>query len=140
MKIIQKKFSLKEKPRGYHLATDEIMQNIPELQDITKGIVHLFICHTSAGLSINENADPDVRKDFSTFFDSLVPEDISLYQHTAEGPDDMTSHIKTSIMGNSVTLPITNGRFNMGIWQGIYLCEHRNHGGSRQIVATIFGE
>jgi secondary thiamine-phosphate synthase enzyme len=140
MKITQKKFSLKAKPRGYHLVTDEIIQNIPELRDITKGVIHLFICHTSAGLTINENADPDVRKDFSTFFDSLAPEDVSLYRHTAEGPDDMTSHIKTSIMGNSVTLPLSNGRFNIGIWQGIYLCEHRNHGGSRQIVATIFGE
>ncbi len=123
----QKTIRLRARSRGFHLITREIEEQIPELSRIKTGLAHAFIQHTSAGLTINENADPTVREDFETFFNRTVPEDMSLYRHTLEGPDDMTSHIKSSLLGNSVTIPITNGRFNLGTWQGIYLCEHRNH-------------
>lgn len=119
--------------------TDEIIRQLDDLSKINAGVAHIHIKHTSAGLTLNENADPDVRYDFGTFFDRLVPEDTSLYRHTLEGTDDMTSHIKSSILGTSVTLPVTNGRFNVGTWQGIYLCEHRNNGGSRKLVVTLMG-
>lgn len=139
MNQIQKQITLKAKSRGFHLITNEILDHLPELKNITTGIAHFFIQHTSAGLAINENADPSVRRDFETHFNRMVPEDTSLFEHTLEGPDDMTSHIKSSILGHSVTLPVTNGRFNLGTWQGVYLCEHRNHGGRRKIVVTVLG-
>jgi secondary thiamine-phosphate synthase enzyme len=139
METFQKQITLSPKSRGFHLVTDEILDKIPELSKIDAGIAHIFIQHTSAGLTINENADPSVRRDFETHFNRMVPEDTSLFEHTLEGPDDMTSHIKSSILGHSISVPVTNGRFNLGTWQGIYLCEHRNHGGSRRIVVTLMG-
>jgi secondary thiamine-phosphate synthase enzyme len=135
----QKKITLKPKQRGFHLITKEVLEQIPELEKINAGVVHIFIQHTSASLTINENADPSVRRDFETHFNRMVPEDKSLFEHTLEGPDDMTSHIKTSMLGSSVTIPVTNGHLNMGTWQGIYLCEHRNHGGRRKLIITITG-
>lgn len=137
---IQKEIKLSPKSRGYHIITDEILREIPEIKDIKTGLAHIFIQHTSAGLTINENADPSVRKDFESHFSRAVPEDTFLYEHTLEGTDDMTSHIKSSLLGSSVSIPITNGRFNLGTWQGVYLCEHRNHGGSRKLVVTLNGE
>ena len=140
MTFIQKQITLKPKRRGFHLVTDEIIGQLPDISQITKGMAHIFIQHTSASLTINENADPDVRTDFESHFDKLAPENAPYYVHTMEGPDDMPAHIKASLLGSSVTVPITEGRFNLGTWQGIYLCEHRNHGGSRKIVVTIWGE
>lgn len=140
MKVIQKEFSLSAKSRGFHLITDEVIKNFPGLKEIEHGIMQVFIQHTSASLTINENADPDVRKDMETHFNVMVPEDADYYLHTDEGPDDMTSHIKSSILGSNLTIPVTNGRLNLGIWQGIYLCEHRNNGGRRKIVTTVIGE
>lgn len=139
--IIQKEIVLKPKPRGFHLVTNEILVQLPELNDISVGIAHIFIKHTSASLTINENADPTVRSDMETYFNKAVPETNSkYYDHRFEGTDDMTSHIKSAILGSSVIVPIRNGRFNLGTWQGVYLCEHRNSGGSRQIIVTVFGE
>lgn len=140
MSVFQKEFSLKPKSRGFHLITREVVEQIPEISKIKVGVMQVFIQHTSAGLTINENADPTVRQDFETFFNRTVPEDMSLYKHTYEGPDDMTSHIKSSLLGASLNIPITNGQLNLGTWQGIYLCEHRNHAGSRKLVITILGE
>ncbi len=140
MKIIQKEITLHQKRRGYHLITGEILDAVPEISEIKKGIAQIFIKHTSASLTINENADPTVRTDFETYFNITVPEDADYFEHTFEGTDDMTSHIKTSILGTNLTIPVTKGRFNLGTWQGIYLCEHRNRGGSRKIVITIIGE
>jgi len=134
---LQKEFKLKSKPRGFHLITDEILSNIPELPDIKMGIMHLFLKHTSASITINENADPTVRHDFENYFNQAIPENESYYQHLDEGPDDLPAHLKSSILGCSLNIPITNGQLNIGIWQGIYLCEHRNHGGCRSIVVTI---
>ena len=136
----QTQITLSAKSRGFHIITDEVLKEIPEIENISKGIAHIFIQHTSASLTINENADPSVRRDFATHFKRMVPEDTSMYEHTLEGPDDMTSHIKSSILGHSVSIPITNGRFNFGTWQGIYLCEHRNNGGNRRLVVTLHGE
>ena len=139
--VIQKEIKLKPKPRGFHLITSEIFSQIPELKNFSAGIVHVFIKHTSASLTINENADPSVRIDMETYFNRAVPEsDAKFYEHTLEGADDMTSHIKASILGSSVTVPISNGMLNLGTWQGIYLCEHRNYGGARKIVVTLMGE
>lgn len=139
--ILQKKITLKPKSRGFHLITDEIYSQLPELKNISAGIAHIFIKHTSASLTVNENADPSVRDDMETYFNKVVPEsDARFYEHTLEGTDDMTSHIKASIIGSSVTVPVSNGKFNLGTWQGIYLCEHRNYGGARIIVITITGE
>ena len=140
MKSIQVEITLKPKPRGFHLITDEILNRLPEIKNMSVGIAHIFIKHTSAGLTINENADPSVRRDFESHFNRMVPEDTSLFEHTLEGPDDMTSHIKSSILGHSVSVPITNGSFNLGTWQGIYLCEHRNSGGARKVCVTILGD
>ncbi len=140
MKIIQKEITLASRSRGFHLITDEILKAIPEIKDIKSGFAVIFIQHTSASLSINENADPTVRRDMEKFFTDVVPEEINYYKHTQEGPDDMTAHIKASIIGCSLTLPVTKGRFNLGIWQGIYLCEHRNRGGERNLVITLYGE
>ncbi len=138
--IIQKEFSLEPRKRGFHLITSEVLKHIPELNQFKAGIAHIHIKHTSASLTINENADPTVRSDMESHFNVLVPEDAPYYEHTLEGPDDMTSHIKASILGSGVTIPIKNGSFNLGTWQGIYLCEHRNHGGARKIVVTIIGD
>jgi secondary thiamine-phosphate synthase enzyme len=139
LQIFQKELTLKARPRGFHLITDEILNNFPELKNIKTGLLHILIKHTSASLTINENADPSVRTDMETHFNVLVPEDADYYEHTFEGPDDMTSHIKASIIGSNVTVPITNGRLNLGTWQGVYLCEHRNNGGRRKLVLTAFG-
>lgn len=136
----QKEITLSPKPRGFHIITDEVIKEIPEIKNIKTGIAHIFIKHTSASLTINENADPSVRRDFESHFKRMVPEDTSLYEHTLEGPDDMTSHIKSSLLGHSVTIPITDGKLNLGTWQGIYLCEHRNNGGSRKLVITLNGK
>ncbi len=140
MEIFQKEISLEPKPRGFNLVTREILSKIPEIKYFSAGTVNIFLQHTSASLSINENADPTVRQDMETHFNKLVPESESGYLHTFEGPDDMTSHIKSSMLGVSLTIPLTNGGLNLGMWQGIYLCEHRNHGGRRRLVITITGE
>lgn len=136
----QKEITLSPKSRGFHLITNEITSKLEKLSNIKTGIAHIFIKHTSAGLTINENADPSVRRDFETHFNRMVPEDMSMFEHTLEGSDDMTSHLKSSILGHSVTIPISNGRLNLGTWQGVYLCEHRNRGGSRKLVVTLNGE
>lgn len=136
----QKEITLSPKSRGFHLITNEITSKLEKLSDIKTGVAHIFIKHTSAGLTINENADPSVRRDFETHFNRMVPEDMSMFEHTLEGADDMTSHLKSSILGHSVTIPISNGRLNLGTWQGVYLCEHRNRGGSRKLVVTLQGE
>jgi secondary thiamine-phosphate synthase enzyme len=137
---IQKELQLKAYPRGFHLMTAEVLSQLPEMAQIRVGLLHLFIKHTSASLTINENADPSVRTDFESFFNRVVPEDEPYYRHTDEGSDDMPAHLKSSLLGSSLTLPVNNGRLNVGIWQGIYLCEHRNHGGRRSLVATLSGE
>lgn len=136
----QKEITLSAKSRGFHLITKEVLNEVPEIKQIETGIAHIFIKHTSASLTINENADPSVRRDFFTHFKRMVPEDTSLYEHTLEGPDDMTSHIKSSLLGSSVSIPIAKGALNLGTWQGIYLCEHRNNGGRRNLVVTLQGE
>ena len=127
-------------PRGFHIITDHIFDGIPEIKDISMGFLHVFIQHTSASLTINEDADPSVRVDFESHFNQMVQENAHHYQHTFEGPDDMPAHLKSSILGSSVSIPITNGKLNLGTWQGIYLCEHRNHGGGRKLVLTLQGE
>ena len=136
----QVSLTLSAKSRGFHLITKEIVGEIPQIKQIEAGLAHIFIQHTSASLTINENADPSVRRDFATHFKRMVPEDPSLYEHTLEGPDDMTSHIKSSMLGASVSVPITDGHFNLGTWQGIYLCEHRNQGGPRKLLVTLMGD
>lgn len=136
--INQIQFSLRGRNRGFHLITEEVLRNLPSLPKV--GLLHLFIQHTSAALSINENADPDVRTDMESIFNRLVKEREPYYVHTFEGADDMPAHAKSSIVGAGLTIPITNGRLNLGTWQGIYLCEFRNYGGSRRVVATIIGE
>ncbi len=136
---IQKEISLKPRSKGFHLVTDEILFNVPEIKNIRIGLVHILLKHTSASLTLNENADPDVRTDIKNYFEKLVPENLDYFEHTSEGADDMPAHIKTSLLGNSLTIPITNGKLNLGTWQGIYLCEHRNYGGARKLVITING-
>ena len=138
--FFQKEIKLKARPRGFHLVTDEILEQLKELRNFRTGFLQVFIKHTSAGLTINENADPTVREDFESHFNKMVPEDQPYYKHTLEGPDDMPAHIKASLLDTSLQIPITNGKLNLGTWQGIYLCEHRNHGGSRKLVLTIMGE
>ncbi len=140
MKIFQKEIKLKARNRGFHLVTDEITSQFPELKEIETGFLQVFIKHTSAGLAINENADPTVREDFESHFNKMVPENQPYYKHTLEGPDDMPAHIKSSLTGTSLQIPISGGRLNLGTWQGIYLCEHRNHGGSRKLVLTAYGQ
>ena len=137
---IQEEVVLERRPRGFHLVTDEVARGIPGLSSVRVGLAHVFIQHTSAALTINENADPSVRHDFSTWFDRAVPDDAEYFEHTAEGPDDMTSHIKSSLLGASVTIPVRDGEFTLGTWQGIYLCEHRERGGSRRLTVTVFGD
>jgi len=136
---IQKEITIDPKPRGFHLITDEVIMGCPDMQKIEVGIMQVFIKHTSASLTINEDADPTVRADFESHFNQMVPENAPYYQHTFEGSDDMPAHLKSSILGSSVNIPITNGKLNLGTWQGIYLCEHRNHGGSRRLVVTVQG-
>ncbi|CEO40470.1 hypothetical protein UA38_17870 [Photobacterium kishitanii] len=136
----QKTIHLTPRARGFHLITTEIEQNIEIIQSLKVGIVHCFIQHTSASLTINENADPTVRNDMEAHFNHTVPERAAFYQHTYEGDDDMPAHIKASLLGNSISIPITDGQLALGIWQGIYLGEHRNHGGTRRIVITVQGE
>ena len=137
---IQKEIILPAHSRGFHIITPLIENKIEELQNIRMGVAHIFIKHTSASLTINEDADPTVRVDFESHMNIMVPENATYYKHTMEGPDDMPAHLKSSILGSSIMIPITNGEFNLGTWQGIYLCEHRNQGGPRKIVITISGE
>ena len=139
MKTVQREFRLPAMPRGFHLITSLIEREVPEIKEIEVGLLHVFIKHTSASLTVNENADPTVREDFEAHFDRAVPENAPYYRHTDEGPDDMPAHIKASLMGTSVTIPISSGRLNLGTWQGIYLCEHRDRGGSRRVVVTAIG-
>ncbi|MEM8526194.1 MAG: secondary thiamine-phosphate synthase enzyme YjbQ [Bacteroidota bacterium] len=134
--VTQTEFRLPPFPRGYHLIDDLVNAQLPSLPD--KGLLTIFIKHTSAGLTINENADPDVRTDFESIFNKMIPENMPFLVHTIEGPDDMPAHIKASLVGSSVTIPITDGCLNLGTWQGIYLCEFRNRGGGRNLVATIY--
>ena len=136
----QKEIIIKNKNRGFHLITDEIIQNFTELNNISIGLLHLFIKHTSASLTVNENYNQNVRNDFETHFNIMVPEGPQYYTHHEEGPDDMPAHIKTSILGNTLIIPIKNGSLNLGTWQGIYLCEHRNNCDKRKIVLTLQGD
>lgn len=136
----QKTISLRPRARGFHLITDEVVQQLPEIQNLDVGLVNLFIQHTSASLTLNENADPTVRSDMEAHFNQFVPERAPYYRHTYEGDDDMPAHIKASLLGASVMIPISNGRLALGTWQGIYLGEHRDHGGSRRVIVTIQGE
>lgn len=140
VEFFQQSLSLPAMPRGYHLITDHIESNCTFLPQIQTGILHLFLQHTSASLSINENADPSVRRDFRSYFDRLAPENAPYYTHTQEGPDDMPAHLKSALLGCSLSIPITRGCLNLGTWQGIYLCEHRNHGGSRTLILTAWGD
>ena len=137
---LQKTILLKPFPRGFHLITHLIEAQFPEIRKVKAGILHVFIQHTSAGLTINENADPTVRKDFETFINDLIPEGYPKFIHNDEGDDDMPAHIKSSFFGNSLQIPITDGKLNLGTWQGIYLCEFRNQGGARNLVLTVMGD
>jgi secondary thiamine-phosphate synthase enzyme len=137
---VQREIRLRSRGRGFHLVTREVLEGIPEVGDVRVGLLHVFIQHTSASLTLNENASPDVRDDFEAHFNAVVPEDARYWTHTVEGPDDMPAHIKASILGPSLSLPVSGGRLALGTWQGIYLCEHRNDGGPRRIVATLSGE
>jgi len=140
MKIFQELLTLRARKRGFHLITEEIIAAIPDISRLKTGICQVFIQHTSAALIINENADPTVRKDFEMFFNKTIPENDPDYEHDYEGSDDMPAHLKASVLGSSVTIPIRNGQFALGTWQGIYLCEHRNYGGARRLVITAWGE
>ena len=140
MSWYQKEISLKAKGRGFHLVTDEVVNQLPELKNIKTGEMHIFIKHTSASLTLNENYDPNVRSDMEKYFNRAVKENEPWYDHNSEGSDDMPAHIKSTLIGNSLTIPVTDGKLNLGTWQGIYLCEHRNRPGKRNIVVTIFGE
>ena len=127
-------------PRGFHLVTREVLEAVPELREVRVGLLHLLIRHTSASLTLNENASPDVRRDFESHFNAVVPEDAPYWTHTLEGPDDMPAHIKASLLGPTLTLPVSDGDLALGTWQGIYLCEHRDHGGRRSVLATLHGD
>lgn len=137
---VQKRIQLAAKPRGFHLVTREIVKQLPELEQMDIGLAHVFLQHTSASLAINENADADVRRDLESYFSRTVAENEPYYRHTLEGPDDMPAHIKAVMMGCSLSIPISNGQLALGIWQGIYLCEHRNHAGARTVIITLHGE
>ena len=137
---IQREITLDPRPRGFHLITGEVLRALPELESVAVGLLHLLIRHTSASLTLNENASPDVRRDFETWFTQAVPERAPYWTHTLEGPDDMPAHIKSSLLGPSLTMPVSGGRLALGTWQGIYLCEHRDRGGARSLVATVWGE
>ncbi len=140
MKIHQQTLKLEERKRGFHLITAEITQALAIIKEIKTGLCQVFIQHTSASLTINENADPTVRKDFEMYFNKTVPENDPAYQHTDEGSDDMPAHLKAALLGSSVLIPVNNGKLALGTWQGIYLCEHRNYGGSRKLVITVWGD
>jgi secondary thiamine-phosphate synthase enzyme len=136
----QAEIRLEPMPRGFHLITREVLAAMPQVGQASVGLLHLFLRHTSASLTLNENASPDVRRDFSAYFDRAVPEDAPYWTHTLEGPDDMPAHIKASLLGPSLTIPLAGGRLALGTWQGIYLCEHRDAGGPRSLLATLWGE
>lgn len=138
--VVQKEIILPAKNRGFHLITHEIVAQMPELSNVRQGILHVFIKHTSASLTLNENADPTVRKDFESYFNTSVPEDSSYFEHDTEGSDDMPAHLKSSILGSNISIPVTDGKLNLGTWQGIYFCEHRDYGGRREFVLTLMGE
>jgi len=140
MNWFQKEIKLKPQSRGFHLITNEVLSQLPEIANIKIGSAHLLLKHTSASLTLNENFDPDVRSDMEKFINYAVKENEPYFLHTSEGADDMPAHIKSSLLGTSLTIPISNGNFNLGTWQGIYLCEHRNHGGSRKLLITVQGE
>jgi len=137
---IQREIDLDPRPRGFHLVTQEVVKAIPELGEIETGLLHLLIQHTSASLALNENASPDVRRDFESWSNEAVPEQASYWTHTTEGADDMPAHVKAALLGPSLTLPVAEGRLALGTWQGIYLCEHRDRGGPRTVLATVWGE
>jgi secondary thiamine-phosphate synthase enzyme len=137
---VQREITLRPRPRGFHLVTSEVLEAMPEIARLRAGLLHVFIRHTSASLTLNENASPDVRADFEAHFDATVPEGAPYWTHTIEGPDDMPAHIKASLLGPSVTIPVSGGRLAVGTWQGIYLCEHRDHGGPRSLILTLSGE
>ncbi|MFL5884438.1 MAG: secondary thiamine-phosphate synthase enzyme YjbQ [Thermoleophilaceae bacterium] len=137
---VQREVRLDPRPRGFHLVTGEVESAVPELRDIRVGIAHVFIRHTSASLTLNENASPDVRRDFETWFSQAVPDGAPYFRHTLEGADDMPAHIKASLLGPAVSMPVSDGRLSLGTWQGIYLCEHRDHGGSRTLTVTAWGD
>ncbi len=137
---IQREITLPPFSRGFHLITSRVEKELPELRQVTLGTLHIFIQHTSASLTVNENADPTVRSDMESAFNKIAPENAPYYRHTYEGSDDMPAHIKASLLGSSVTLPVTHGELNLGTWQGVYLCEHRNHGGNRRLVLTLMGQ
>lgn len=139
MKVFQKEIKISRKSRGFHLITRAVLEQIPEISEISKGLLQVFIKHTSASLTINENADPTVRKDFESHFNKMVPEDQPYYKHTSEGSDDMPAHLKTALLDTSVIIPISKGKLNLGTWQGIYLGEHRDDGDSRKLVVTAWG-
>ena len=136
----QGEISLQPQARGFHLITREVLAAVPQIAELQVGMLHLLLRHTSASLTLNENASPDVRRDFASWFDAAVPEDAPYWTHTLEGPDDMPAHIKASLLGATLTIPVSGGRLALGTWQGIYLCEHRDHGGPRSLVATLWGE
>ena len=137
---IQREIELPARARGFHLITSEILDAVPELGSVSRGVATLFMQHTSASLTLNENASPDVRRDFSEWFDRAVPDGAPYFAHTLEGPDDMPAHIKASLTGSSLTIPVSRGSLALGTWQGIYLCEHRNSGSPRRVIFTAFGE
>jgi secondary thiamine-phosphate synthase enzyme len=137
---VQREIALAARPRGFHLVTEELLGELPELREIATGLLNLLIRHTSAALALNENASPDVRRDFASWFDAAVPESAPFWTHTLEGPDDMPAHVKSALLGPALTLPVAGGRLALGTWQGIYLCEHRDHGSSRRVLATLWGE
>ena len=137
---LQREISLHPPGRGFHLVTREVVGELPELGSLRVGLLHLFMLHTSASLTLNENASPDVRRDFESYFNAAVPEDAPYWTHTDEGPDDMPAHIKASLLGPSLTLPVSDGSFALGTWQGVYLCEHRDDGGARSLIVTLFGD
>jgi secondary thiamine-phosphate synthase enzyme len=136
---LQREIRLEPRPRGFHLVTREVVAALPQLSELEVGLLHLLIQHTSASLALNENASPDVRRDFETWFNEAVPEDARYWTHTLEGSEDMPAHVKAALLGPSLTLPVSRGRLALGTWQGIYLCEHRNRGGARSVVATLWG-
>jgi len=136
----QREIQLEPRARGFHLVTREVVEGVPEIADLSVGLAHLHILHTSASLTLNENASPDVRRDFESWFGAAVPEDAPYWTHTLEGPDDMPAHIKASLLGTSLTLPVREGKLALGTWQGLYLCEHRDSGGPRSLLVTVVGE
>jgi secondary thiamine-phosphate synthase enzyme len=137
---VQREVRLDPRARGFHLVTREVVDAVPELREMRVGVAHVFIRHTSASLTLNENASPDVRRDFETWFNQAVPDGAPYFRHTLEGPDDMPAHLKASLLGTSVSIPVSGGRLALGTWQGIYLCEHRDSGGSRTLIVTAWGE